>query len=105
MEGKLTEGHAKVLLGITDPKARQQLFKKIIEEGLSVRFVESEKKTNVRGHTRRQSDVETRAREARLRGALGAKVIIKPSGKGGTISIHYSDPEELEGIVRTVEGK
>ena len=105
MEGKLTEGHAKVLLGISDPKARQQLFKKILEEGLSVRSVESEKKTNVRGHTRRQADVETRAREARLRDALGAKVTIKPAGKGGTISIHYGDAEELEGIVRTVEGK
>ena len=104
-EGKLTEGHAKVLLGVSDPKARQQLFKKIIEEGLSVRSVESEKQTSVRGHTRKQADVETRAREARLRAALGAKVTIKPAGKGGNITIHYSDAEELEGIVRTVEGR
>lgn len=105
MDGKLTEGHAKVLLGITDAKARQQLFKKILDEDLSVRSVESEKKTSVRGHTRRQADVETRAREARMREALGAKVTIKPAGKGGNITIHYSDAEELEGIVRTVEGR
>ncbi len=104
-EGQLSEGHAKVLLGIADLKARQQLFKKILEEGLSVRSVESEKKTSVRGHTRKQADVETRAREARLREALGTKVTIKPAGKGGNITIHYSDAEELEGIVRTVEGK
>ena len=104
-EGKLSEGHAKVLLGIADVRARQQLFKKILEEGLSVRSVESERKTSVRGHTRRQADVETRAREARLREALGTKVAIKPAGKGGNITILYSDAEELEGIVRTIEGR
>lgn len=105
-EGKITEGHAKVLLGVSDPKARQQLFKRVLDEGMSVRTVETQRNTAVRGHSRKVgSDVEVQAREARLRAALGTKVSIKPAGKGGNISIHYSDAEELEGIVRTVEGR
>ena len=104
-EGKIAEGHAKVLLGVTDTKARQQLFLRAMQEGLSVRSVEAQR-TSVRGHSRKvNGDVETKAREARLRAALGAKVSIKPAGKGGNIVIHYGDAEELEGIVRRVEGK
>lgn len=105
-EGKIAEGHAKVLLGVADPKARQQLFKRVLDEGMSVRTVEVQRNTTVRGHTRKTSgDVETKAREARLRAALGTKVTIKPAGKGGNVTIHYGDAEELEGIVRTVEGR
>ncbi|MEK7570337.1 MAG: ParB/RepB/Spo0J family partition protein [Patescibacteria group bacterium] len=104
-EGKISEGHAKVLLGVSDPKARQQLFKRVLDEGMSVRTVEVQRNTTVRGHTRKSSDVETKARETRLRAALGAKVTIKPAGKGGNITIHYGDAEELEGIVRQVEAR
>ncbi|PIS40994.1 MAG: hypothetical protein COT26_00370 [Candidatus Kerfeldbacteria bacterium CG08_land_8_20_14_0_20_43_14] len=103
-EGRISEGHAKVLLGISDAKNRQQLFKKILEEGLSVRSSDSQRQVTVKKHTRTfREDVEIKAKEARLRSALGTKVKISPQGKGGDISIDYSDAEELEGIIRKIE--
>ncbi|MFA6042773.1 MAG: ParB/RepB/Spo0J family partition protein [Patescibacteria group bacterium] len=102
-DGKIAEGHAKVLLGITDTKARQQLFKKMLEEHLSVRAVEDQS-TQVRGHKRRApASAELKAKASRIEGVLGAKVSLKPSGKGGKIVIDYNDAEELEGIVRRIE--
>ncbi|MFA6588520.1 MAG: ParB/RepB/Spo0J family partition protein [Patescibacteria group bacterium] len=105
-EEKISEGHAKVLLGITDQKARQQLFKKILEEGLSVKSSDTQRQITVKKYTRTfREDVEIKAKEARLRSVLDTKVKINSRGKGGSISIDYSDAEELEGLVRKLEGR
>ena len=105
-EERISEGHAKVLLGITDQKARQQLFKKILEEGLSVKSSDTQRQITVKKHTRTfRDEVEIKAKEARLRSVLGTKVKINSRGKGGSISIDYSDAEELEGLVRKLEGR
>jgi len=102
--GKISEGHAKVLLGIVDPKNRLQLFKKILEEGLTVRSTEAQKQVSVRKHTRSyKDDLELKAKEARLRSALGTKVKINSRGKGGQVQIEYGDAEELEGIIQKIE--
>jgi ParB family chromosome partitioning protein len=105
MDGKITEGHAKVLLGVTDPKARQQLFKKILTEGLSVRAVEDERTVDVRSHKRTGISAELQTKASRLGAALGTKVKISPKGRGGVLHVDYADAEELEGIVRKVEGR
>jgi len=105
MDGKLTEGHAKVILGVSDPKERQQLFKKILSEGLSVRAVESERSVDVRGHKRMGLSAELQTKASRLGAALGTKVKISPKGQGGVLHVDYADAEELEGIVSKVEGR
>ena len=37
--------------------------------------------------------------EERLRGRFGTKVNLHPSGKGGTITIHYYSEEELNSLI------
>jgi ParB family chromosome partitioning protein len=40
--GKISMGHARALLGVTDPKRQRAMAKRIVEEKLSVREIESE---------------------------------------------------------------
>src|SRR5262249_17059222 len=55
-EGKISAGHARALVGLEDPTARQALFQRILNETLPVRAVEQavkeHKQVAVRGHVR-----------------------------------------------------
>ena len=39
-EGKITEGHARALLGITDPAERERVLRTLLQSGASVREAE-----------------------------------------------------------------
>jgi len=48
-------------------------------------------------------DPNVQAKELELQRQLGAKVRIAPHATGGgTITIEYTDAEELDGILRTI---
>ena len=106
--GALTEGHAKVLAGIMDPKEQRAWFERILEQRLPVSAVAAAQQSRGR-HTANgrgvapAGDPNTRAKELALQRALGAKIHIAahPRG-GGSITIEYTDAEELDGIVRTI---
>lgn len=106
--GVLTEGHAKILAGITDAREQRAWFDRIREQHLPVSAVAAARSPQPKERpTRRQDgplshDPNLRAKEIALQQRLGAKVSITPRGGGGEIAIEYSDPEELRGIVRTI---
>jgi ParB family transcriptional regulator, chromosome partitioning protein len=108
-EGKISEGHAKALLSIDDPKKQQLVFEKILSEGLNVREVESEAKkhtTVVKEHTRvnSEADLATKHLADDLSTYFGSKVAIKKSGKGGRVEIEFYSPEELNRIYQKIKG-
>lgn len=108
-EGKISEGHAKALLAIEDPKKRQLVFEKILANGLNVREVEQEAKnhsTVVKEHTRVSSeiDLETKHLADDLATYFGSRVVIKKSGKGGRVEIEYYSAEELNRIYQKIKG-
>jgi ParB family chromosome partitioning protein len=115
-KGKLTAGHARLLLG--QPNA-EEIAQDIIARGLSVRQVEEwardEGKQQARAVKRELSnpygkmaakDADTRALERRLSDALGLDVTVdhKASG-GGTLHIKYSDLDQLDGVLRKLDRK
>ncbi len=108
--GSLSEGHAKVLLGMTDPKEQRAWFERILEQKLPIAAVTSASvATGVRrrgrppGSGRKSMDPNVQAKELELQRQLGAKVRIAPHATGGgTITIEYTDAEELDGILRTI---
>lgn len=101
IENKITEGHAKAILAMPNPEKQRALFEMIIKQNLTVRQVEEKtKEVSVRSHKRQINvDPEIRELENRLMGALGTKVKVSKSGKGGKITIEYYSEEELNNIL------
>lgn len=101
IEGKLSEGHARPLLGLSDTEKMLLMYKQVIEQGWNVRQVEAK----VRELTiKRQMDAvaldpKLLAMESELRGKLGTQVKIQRQGKGGKIMIEFFSDEELSEIV------
>jgi ParB family transcriptional regulator, chromosome partitioning protein len=100
--GRLTAGHARVLLSIDDPDAQVRAAKQIHARQLSVRDAEqlaAARKATARPTAR---DPNRGALERDLSSALGTRVRITPKGKGGRIEIEFYSPEELEGLVERI---
>ncbi|MBI2416168.1 MAG: ParB/RepB/Spo0J family partition protein [Candidatus Kerfeldbacteria bacterium] len=109
-DGKITEGHAKVLLGLPTVTAQLEQLQLILNQQLTVRDLLNQ----VQGHTK-QPHFRQRRRQQLLQphlaamqndlvGALGTKVVIKPKGDEGTITITYYSAEELAELLRKIIG-
>jgi ParB family transcriptional regulator, chromosome partitioning protein len=108
-EGKLTMGHAKVLLGLDDSDKIVNLANEIVREGLTVRELEQRlrqvagaPKTGKAGRPRsadRQSP-EVREIQNRLRRFLQTDVTVSVGSKNrGTITLHFFSPDDLERLL------
>src|SRR5687768_3635234 len=103
--GALSMGHARALLGLSDPAAQRNAAREVISRSLSVRETEALVKRlgtpnsnkNLQPGTRNPEpkDVHTRAAEDRMRFALGTKVRIVRRGQGGSIDIDFGSETEL----------
>jgi ParB family chromosome partitioning protein len=104
-EGKITEGHAKLLLAIPNPERQRAFYELIIKNSLTVRQTEDKtKEVSVQNHKRKISvDPEIKNLEDELVGVLGTKVKIKKSGNGGQIVIEYYSKEELNNILGKIK--
>ncbi len=104
--GRLSAGHARALLPVTDPQELRKLVAMVIARHWSVRRTERE----VAALTRTPAPVRTTARDRRdrayayatqlLTDALHTSVQIRPLQRGGgRIVIDYSDAEDLERLI------
>jgi len=103
-DGKISEGHARVLAGL--PASDQLItLKKIITGSLSVRDTEKAgQQVVVQKHIRKVSfSPEIKAQEELLQSSLGTKVEIKKSGSSGQIIIKFFSTEELNNIVNKLK--
>ena len=101
IEGRLSEGHARALLGLNDPEKIRLLYKKVVEGGWNVREVESKVRelTQKRQMDSAAPDPKLMAMESELRVKLGAQVKISRLGHGGKITIEFYSEEELGDII------
>lgn len=98
--GRLSMGHARALLALTDEAAQRQTARDVLARGLSVRDVELLVKKRSAGEEPPKPepprpDVHTRAAEERLRFVLGTRVRIVRKGKAGRIEIDFTSEDEL----------
>jgi ParB family chromosome partitioning protein len=109
-EGKLSAGHARAL--ITVPNA-QQMARKVIEKGLSVRDTEEmvrklaqpQKDQQSKSGKTTEKDADTRALEGDLSANLKMKVQINHGGaNGGELVISYKDLNQLDHLCRLLNG-
>jgi ParB family chromosome partitioning protein len=96
--GRLTAGHARVLLSLESADAQLRAARQILARQLSVR--DTEKLAGGRREAERPAarDPHRAALERELAAALGTRVRILPRGRGGRIEIEYYSNEELHGL-------
>ena len=100
--GSLTAGHARALLTAHDPVRLAEL---VVTRGLNVRQTEALAAAADRPRAARQAqDAETRALERELSERLGLRVSIEHRGKAGKVTIAYRDLDQLDGVVRLLQG-
>jgi ParB family chromosome partitioning protein len=99
MEGKLTEGHARVLISLPGEREQKRFVDRVLKEGMSVRELERQvRKTK----THRESPFPHI--EDTLRKALGTKVNITYRRNKGKIIVEFFSKEDLERITDLIEG-
>ena len=101
-KGSLTEGHAKVLLGIDTAQANT-LLETILKEKFSVRDLEK----MLAGRTPASSKPTTKTTDERnlesaLSSKLGSKVVIQDKDGKGKMVIKYYSYDELDGIIEKI---
>ncbi len=102
-DGALSAGHARALLTAAQPEA---LALAIVDRGLNVRQAEAlaaQRDLPARPE-RGAPDAETRALERDLSARLGLRVAIRHGGKGGQVVLSYRDLDQLDGIIRLLNG-
>ncbi len=106
VENKISEGHARALLGLTSVQAQAAVLQNVLANDLSVRQTEElvRRYSGERAVLVKRSEPapEIQALEARLRDGLGTRVTLRHGKKGGTLVIHYYSDEELDGLISQI---
>jgi len=105
--GKVGESQARLLISITNLDTQQKIFEDLIKNSLSVRELRNRViSTNARTNAINkfsQADPEIKYLEETLSDLLGTKVKVDKNGNTGKITISFSSPEELKGIIDRVK--
>ena len=107
-EGKLTIGHAKVLLGLDDPASIRELADEIVRNGLTVRaleqrlrvLVDTGKKRSGRPRTPSTLSPEAKNIEDRIRRRLQTDVALSVGTHNrGSLTVHFYSADDLERLL------
>lgn len=110
-ENLIGMGHARALLGLEDDKSMIKLYRKTINEQLSVRKVEElvravQQGGNEEPRPRKVSEIRQEMLELqeRLAGWFGTKVLVKADAKSkGEIKIPFKSKEELDTLLNRLK--
>lgn len=102
---RITMGHARPLIALDDTKAQLELFKKIINDELSVRSVEElakQKGGKAAEKVEKTEDIKETVKA--LSNYFSAKVDLKKQSNGkGSIVIKFNDDKELQRILELIK--
>lgn len=102
-EGKISEGHARALLGLNSPEAQNAALSVVISKEMNVRQTEElvRKLNGVRISKPASKDPvpEIEEIEEKLRNHFSTKVNLNKSKKGGSLVIYFYSDEELQTIL------
>lgn len=101
-EKKITEAHAKYLLGLDSEAKQINVFRKIVRNNMTV--AETDREIKKLGGTKeaRVKDFADEDKEKKLASALGTKTTIKRQGKSGKIVIDFYSEGELDSIINKI---
>jgi ParB family chromosome partitioning protein len=109
---EISEGHARALIALPDDEARVAALRQVRNLRLSVRQTEelvrrwgepagedgAERAPRKAADGEGPRSMETRALEEQFRAALGTRVSLTRSRRGGKLTIHFYSDEELQGL-------
>ena len=108
IEGSLSEGHGRAILGAPDERAMITLARQAQRNKLSVRKIEKlirdarDGKGDAPTQAGDKKSAAVRDLESRLTRTLGARTLVDHKGKGGRILISYADLDELDRIIGVI---
>ena len=112
---KLSMGHARAILGLTDEEKMIPLAEMTVNKELSVREVEAlvrkynmvpeEAPEVVEDNAAMQRRIYMKDLEDKLRTKLGRKVKISDSGKKKTVELTFEDDDDLANLLKTLVGQ
>lgn len=109
LDERISEGHARALLGLETAAAQEAGLKTVLKQGLNVRQTEQlVRRLLGRQEARkasRQPSPETRELENRFRKALSTKVSLKRRGEGGQLVVYFYSEEELAALYDRIVGE
>lgn len=111
VEGRITNGHARALLAVSDPEQQLELAKRVEREKMSVREIEKavkllgkEKKEKQKPEVNEAVELAFLDMENRMKTIMGTKVNISRKDRSkGKIEIEYYSEAELERLVEMIE--
>lgn len=116
-EGKLEEGHGKVLASISDQRILMTLWRRILKRGLSVKATADLAAKLTGGNVPRGTMLgepkiwrlppNLKWVEDQMREKLGCRVVLKPDPvkNKGVVEVHYGDDEGLERVIEVITGE
>ena len=102
-QGKISAGHARSLVAVTDKKAQIKLAHQVCEKKLTVRDLEKAVKGTRAGNTVANQSVELRELVDNMRRILGTKVSVLGNDNRGRIYIDYYSRADLDRINELME--
>jgi ParB family chromosome partitioning protein len=98
--GRISEGHAKAILGLPDEAGRIRLWERVERRGLSVRETEELARAAIpRGMVRSHRDPELAGIAQDLGRTFGTKVAIEGSRRRGAIRLQFFSEEDLQRLL------
>ena len=117
-DGRISEGHARALLGCADASMIDGLAARVVDRELSVRETEELVRRlsggpdpQVLGPRSQTESADTQAEsgttqlEEELGRALGTRVQIQRSRRGGRVVLHYFNEDQLAGLIEALLGR
>jgi len=111
MEGEITEGHARALLGLTNPRAMESALRTVLFQKMTVRQTEElvkklkgEKPVSI---AREDRSPEEKSLEEYIRANLNQKISVK-IGKdrvSGSMTVYYGSEEEFQDLMIRLTGQ
>ena len=102
-DGKLSEGHCKALLAITDPEKQYQTAVQMLERGATVRQVEKKAKVKETKEEQKRNHILYKSIEDTFQGFFGTKVRLDAGKRRGKIVIEYTSNDDLERILSLIK--
>lgn len=112
---KLSMGHARAILGLTDEEKMLPLAEMTVNKELSVREVEAlvrkyntvpeEMPEVVEDNAAMQRRIYMKDLEDKIRTKLGRKVKISDTGKKKTVELSFEDDDDLAELLKTIAGQ
>lgn len=114
IEDRISEGHARALLGTEDRAFQLQLAEKVNKEGYTVRNIEESVRTRnelahpettkrAKASTAKKTPAAILDAQERLVTSLATRVTVSMVGKNGKVVIDFADFEDLDRIASIIE--